>query len=458
LEFNELSPALVDNFIAAGKLPGFKALRDQSLVFVSEAAERAPDLDPWIQWLTVHTGLDLCDHGVTELDQGHLVQRDRVWDLVSAAGKPVWVCGSMSTAYRKPFNGYLLPDPWTTKVMPYPDELVTFFNFIQRNVQEYTNDRIPLSASDYLAFVRFLAGHGLSLSTARATVEQLLGEKFKGQRWKRAVILDKLQFDVFSHVYRKIKPAFSTFFLNSTAHYQHLYWRNMDPEQFEIKPSQQENIEYGEAILYGYQEMDRLIERFMELAGPDTTLVLATALSQKPCTAYDADGGKKIFRPREFEPVLDFIGIRRPYTVCPVMSNQFHIFFESEEEAITAHRQLDALRVLDQRAMLTIREGKSVLTGAQLSGQPTEHTVMTLEGTDKSALFFRYFYQIEGLKSGMHHQDGIFWIRTPDMQHAAFEEKVPLRTVAPTILELLGMRAPAYMRGRTVLPRLAKVA
>ena len=57
LEFNELSPALMDQFIAAGKLPNFAALKQQSQVFITEAEEIAPNLEPWIQWVTVQTGL-----------------------------------------------------------------------------------------------------------------------------------------------------------------------------------------------------------------------------------------------------------------------------------------------------------------------------------------------------------------------------------------------------------------
>jgi len=39
--------------------------------------------------------------------------------------------------------------------------------------------------------------------------------------------------------------------------------------------------------------MDRLVERFMDLAGSDATLVLATALSQQPCTSYDGAGARR---------------------------------------------------------------------------------------------------------------------------------------------------------------------
>jgi len=80
---------------------------------------------------------------------------------------------------------------------------------------------------------------------------------------------------------------------------------------------------------------------------------------------------------------------------------------------------------------------------------------MTLEGTDRTALFFQYFYQVEGL-SGMHHQDGIFWIRTPQRHHVVIAEKLPLRMVAPTIVDLLNMETPPYMTGRSVLSNSAR--
>ncbi len=37
LEFNELVPSLVDRFIAEGKLPNFKRLRNESTVAVTDA-------------------------------------------------------------------------------------------------------------------------------------------------------------------------------------------------------------------------------------------------------------------------------------------------------------------------------------------------------------------------------------------------------------------------------------
>ncbi|RYZ60138.1 MAG: hypothetical protein EOP08_14870, partial [Proteobacteria bacterium] len=224
IEYNELCPPLMERFIAQGHLPNFRRFREQSQVYVTEAAERYPHLDPWIQWVTVHAGVDFDAHGIEHLNEGHKLKQKYLWDILSDANHPVWVCGSMSVTYDPSIRGAVLPDPWTTKVAPTPSELAPFFKFVQQNVLEYSNDKIPLSKLDYAQFVAFMARHGLSPSTMRAIAEQLVSERLTGLgRWKRATILDKLQFDVFKWYWQRERPKFSTFFSNSTAHFQHLY-------------------------------------------------------------------------------------------------------------------------------------------------------------------------------------------------------------------------------------------
>jgi hypothetical protein len=120
---------------------------------------------------------------------------------------------------------------------------------------------------------------------------QLLSERFGNTHWKRAFILDDLQFDLFSAGYRRLRPAFSTFFLNSTAHMQHVYWRHMEPDLFKATPTNGQLNDYRSAILHGYQRMDRLLDRMLDVVD-GATVVFATALSQQPCLAYEERGGK----------------------------------------------------------------------------------------------------------------------------------------------------------------------
>src|SRR6266581_1719850 len=169
LDFNELTPALVERFTRARQLPNFDRFYRESRVFTTDAEEAQDKLNPWIQWVTVHSGLSFAEHGVFHLGDGHKLKRKCVWDLLSDAGLPV---------------------PWTTTVAPYPDELVPYFRFVQRNGQEHTNDHVPLAPADHARFVAFMVRHGLSARTVSSIARQLMRERLAGKRWKRAVLLD----------------------------------------------------------------------------------------------------------------------------------------------------------------------------------------------------------------------------------------------------------------------------
>jgi hypothetical protein len=457
LEFNELSPTLMNRFISQGHLPHFKRFSEESAIYLTEAAERSPYLDPWIQWVTVHTGLDFAQHRLERLNEGHTLDAKRVWDLVAEQGEPVWICGSMNVGTRSGVRGAVMPDPWTTHVAPTPPELKPFFSFVQRNVLEYTNERVPLSKSDYVQFVTFMVQHGLSAATIAAIVKQLLKETRGQDRWKRAVMLDKLQFDVFSWYYKKIKPRFSTFFLNSTAHYQHFYWRNMEPEVFTVQMSPDEAAKYESAILFGYQQMDGLVGKFMNLAGKDDTLVFCTAISQQPYLAYEEKGGRQVYRPSNFDALVAFAGVAGPFTVAPVMAHQFHLYLETEAAAQRAEEQLKALTVNGRQAMAVIRTGLQIFSGCHVYDN-LSNTQMLLGEGGRAGKFFDFFYKIEGLKSGMHHPDGMLWIRKPARNHSHHGEKVPLAAVAPTLLDLLGIEKPASMKERSVFQLSERVA
>ena len=82
-----------------------------------------------------------------------------------------------------------------------------------------------------------------------------------------------------------------------------------------------------------------------------------------------------------------------------------------------------------------------------------EFPVPVLQGgsNGRSTPFFRLFYQVESLKSGMHHPDGILWMRIPGIRPSVSREKVSLRDLPPTILSMFGIEKPPYMTGR-ILP------
>ncbi len=303
IEFNELCPALIERFVAEGMLPNFRRFYQSSTVFTTDAGEDEPNLEPWIQWPTVHAGMSFAEHGIFHLGDGRRLREKCVAELLSDAGIPVGVCGSMNTNYGR-LNGYVLPDPWDKDGVAHPESLAPFFRTVARQVQESSREG-GLSKKEMLRFGLFLLRHGLTFGTARAVVAQLLAERRDpGIRWRRALLLDRIQYDVFRHLNRRNGVRFATFFANSTAHFQHYYWRNMEPERFDSPPPESDHASLRDAIRDGYRGMDALLGRFLD-DYPQAVLVLCTALSQRPWT----ETTKCTFRPRQFETLLDFAGI-----------------------------------------------------------------------------------------------------------------------------------------------------
>jgi hypothetical protein len=448
MEFNELSPPIMQKLMAEGELPNFQRFYRESDVYTTEADEVAPNLEPWIQWVTIHSGMPYQEHGIQRLGDGHQLAEEQLWDAASEQGRSVWVCGSMNINYRSPINGWVLPDPWVTHVRPYPeDELQPYYRFVSANVQEHTREESALSRGEQVEFVTFMARRGLSPATAAAIVRQVVSERTSNTRWKRPVILDRIQWDLFRSHWKRAKPDFSTFFLNSTAHYQHIYWRHMDPESFEVKPDPAERAIYEDAIPYGYRQMDQMCGRFMDLAGSDTTLVFLTALSQEPCLKYEDIGGKMMYRPEDFEQFLEAVGISQPVKAAPVMAEEFQLDFETEDAAREAEAKLRELRYAGEPALRLDRRAKNIFGGCAVSEQVEPDAVVHLDGGDRTVRFFDLFYQLDLVKSGIHHTDGMMWIRTPGRRHAVHDDRVPLVSVAPTLLAMQGIESPAHMKG-----------
>lgn len=453
LEFNELTPWLMERFIAEGKLPNFQRLREQSLVATSDAEAEGEWLNPWVQWVTIHSGLSAEEHGVFHLSKATQLETPAVWDLLSEAGHPVWICGSMNAWSRDRLHGHLLPDAWSQQIPASPaGEFDDFYSFIQRNVQEHAASKVPVTKNDILRFVKYLAGHGLKCRTALGVARQLLRERIGNHRWRRASVLDAIQYDVFEWYFRKHQPQFSTLFLNSTAHYQHKFWRNMDPDAFQIRPTAAEQRDYKDAILYGYQQMDRIVGRVLKLA-PQATILLLTGLGQQPFTRMESAGGKRVFRLHDKTVLTHKLAIPGEFSYEPIMADQFFLRFQNADEAVTAAEKLKAFRLPGGKEAFTAEpQGAELIAQCRCRELPAADAVLTDLNDGREIPFAEVFYRVDCVKSGYHHPDGILWLRLPERIHDVFDDKVPLTDVAPTILDLFGVRKPEFMKGSSFLP------
>ena len=441
IEFNELCPPLLERFINQGLLPNFKKFRDASTVYVTDSTSDEPNLEPWIQWVTVHCGMPFSEHGVFRLGESQRLKSKLLGQCLSDAGIPVGICASMNTSYHTLRDGYFLPDPWA-KNQPYPQKLSTFYDVVARQVQESSRPDERMRFSDAASFGWFMLRNGLSFSTIKSILKQLWSERGNpGVKWRRAALLDLLQYDVFRSLNRRHGVRFATFFSNSTAHYQHYFWRNMEPDVFEMPPAADDHPSLQKAVQTGYQDMDALLGRFLR-DYPDALLILCTAISQQPWTETQ----KVTYRPKSFDTFLKFAGIEKEgIEIEPVMAEQFHIRCKDVAAAQRVHAKLTDLTVNGRPIMFARLEDAGVFTGCNVIDGSASGQKVTRSSDGSSAGFDELFYRIHTVRSGKHHPDGVLWIRN----HApkVVREKVPLTTVAPTILAHFQVAPPASMRG-----------
>nr|MBP8271930.1 hypothetical protein [Sphaerotilus sp.] len=95
LELNEINWRVVDRLIeqrGVAFLPNFEKLKKQGAWAVQSAVERSPLLDPWITWVTLHTGVSPAVHGASVLEQSSdSISAPRTWQYAADAGRKVGV-------------------------------------------------------------------------------------------------------------------------------------------------------------------------------------------------------------------------------------------------------------------------------------------------------------------------------------------------------------------------------
>lgn len=449
LEFNELSPRLMDRFIAAGHLPNFARFRAESTVAITDPEEPQAGLNPWIQWVTLHTGTPRDDHGIEKLGEASRLAQPTIADVLGDEGRSVFLCGTMNVPGPAASSAAFLPDPWNPDATPKPADFAAFSEFVRANVQEHTNHEAKLSPGVVLRFLSFVVRHGLRPATVRHTVGQLVREQRGSRgRWARASVLDRFQWDLFRWQVRRDRPAFATFFSNSTAHFQHMYWRNLEPEAFRRAPTADEQSRYGDAVLHGYRQMDGLVAEAIDLADDlGATLMLCTALSQQPYVEADETGGTFTHRPGDFATLVSALGIEGVVDVAPVMAGEFRMFFSSGSEAEAAAARIAAVTI-DGRPGMSVRVlDHEVFTGCSVNDLLADDAVL-VDADGVEHRFHDLFYRFETAKSGFHHPDGMWWTRTGT--HREIPDRVSLRSVAPTILTLLGVDPPTTMQAAPV--------
>jgi predicted AlkP superfamily phosphohydrolase/phosphomutase len=460
VELNEITWRLVDPLLKQGALPAFAKLIAQGSRAAPIADEQGADLDPWVSWTTVYTGRKAAEHGVKFLEQPpETVKGPRVWDIVADAGKPVGIFGSiMSWPPRKDVAGYWVPGTFSPGYETFPPQLEP----IQELNLTYTREHSPVTGNvrrrmGKLELVLKLKALGLRVSTL-LRIAAFFARRAVGaaQEWEKVSMQPLINFDFFEQLWKRHQPTFATFHTNHVAHYQHRYWRATDPAPFLEKPDAEELRKYGGAIRFGYQVADELLARIMAMADADTTIMVASGLAQQPYVTEEFRGGRSVLRIRDIAQVLELIGVQgrcRPYSV---MAPQWNLEFNDAGSRDIADRALSEAYIGSPQQKLfahTIAGNTISINIRQKLPRPIDWDAECVFPTTGKTLRMRDLCVEKDPtpKQGHHDRRGLLIMAGPGIASGVDLGECSTLDLAPTMLKVLELDAPAHMTGQVLV-------
>ncbi len=421
LELNEINFDYVGGYVDRGLLPNLGRLIREHGVSRTVSEQRYEDLEPWIQWVTAHTGLPLAGHGVFRL--GDIARHDlpQVWEQLEERGLRVGAISPMNAKNRLRRAAFFVPDPWTQTPPTATRCLAALYRGIVQAVNANAESRMTGSSLAGLltGFARYAraANYGPYLALAATS---------RGRPWRKALVLDYLLADVFVREVRRTRPDFASLFLNAGAHIQHHYlFSSACYDGVQRNPAWY--VPAGtDPVREAYEAYDRIVGQVAQ-AFPGARLMLATGLHQDP-----HDRVTWYWRLRDHAAFLARISIdfRR---VEPRMSRDFLVVCDSAQQAARADARLSGAVAADGAPLFTVdNRGKDLFVELVFDGEIGPGFGFTIGGEKFAGLEREVAFV--ALKNGRHNGIGYF-VDSATGAHAGPAREFPLADIHARVLD-----------------------
>ena len=351
------------------------------------------NLEPWIQWVSVHTGLDAESHRIFRLGDIKDSEYEQIFELIESKGYSVGAIYPMNTKNKLKKTNYFIPDPWTKS----HSKNSYFQNLIYEALSEGVNNNAgsKLSLKSILtlmiSFIIFIRGFKLGY------LLNLIIKSVK-KRWFKAIIFDYLLHNIHLTYLKKFKVDFSTIFFNAGAHIQHHYLHNSEKIDLPIKKNPSWYVEENtDPILDVYTFYDKIISEYSKFE--DYSILIATGLSQNPHYKKNF-----YYRFKNHENFLNIINVNYK-NVEPRMSRDFLINFEDKNSCEKAHNDLKKFNELNNNAIFNfdVRD-KSIFVSLIYNKEIMKDSKIMINNKD-SINFFEHVNFV-AIKNGEHRSKG----------------------------------------------------
>lgn len=395
LQLNELNFDFIKIYIKNGlDLPGFKKILNWKYAIL-KSEKKYELLEPWIQWASIHSGLEYKDHKCFRLGDAVKNTNKTIFELLEDNGYTVGAISPMNVVNRLQKPKFFIPDPWTNTK---PDKSWVS-KFIHKAIRQVVNDN-STGKIGYSSFVKlFIVGIKLLRIKDFFKIFFYFVKVSLGKKWFKVLAFDFFLSRTYSQLNKKYNPDFSVLFLNGGAHIQHHYL--LSSSIFKKKLiNNNPNWYIGvkeDPIKDLLIEYDKILQELIEIY-QNYKIIVCTGLTQEKSKQNNF-----YYRLIDHEKFLKKIGLN---FICvePRMSRDFLIKFENVSDRNKAYKLLSNVYVNQNVRLFGLIEKRKdeLFVTLDYADIITNKTNISKKNIGKINLNLKNSVSLVAIKNGIH--------------------------------------------------------
>lgn len=399
VELNECGVDLLKLCASASEFPNIRRLLEMTHSETHTDDEYDSDyLEPWVQWVSIHTGRPATEHQVKHLGDVSNLKFKQIWETLSDNGVSSGVWGIMNGTRGDAANcKFFIADPWTWSAPSYPaeiDGLRSLAVYIAKNYLNLSPLQMIGHGFEYLGalfkYVGIKEMFAASVILAKGTLQ------FGPKNLVLGAFFEYLSTIAFLNLKQKYNPDVNIVFLNLIAHIQHHYWLSKDGLSRQLK--------------FGFEVIDKLLGKIYQSMDLNSELLLvANGLSQ---VNTNDDPTWKLYRAADTAKLLEALGLKYQKFET-LMTHDAHLWFENEEERNEGIRFLSSVKV-DGKPLFFVEpdseNSSKLFYRLVFTDDANESAQVTFD--EKSMPFFKHFKEVV-TRTGKHCQTGFVFQNKP---------------------------------------------
>lgn len=394
IELNEFNQELLRTAAEQFNLSHIKrVLSFNNGLTLADQQQEHQGLDPWVQWVSVHSESPSQEHGIIRLGDIGKLEISQIWERLGTAGITTGVWGVMNAARKNASNNlFFVADPWTFTESAYPQELNQFLALPVYFAKNYLDLSWLQLANSALKTAWFTLRH-IKLNNLFSDFLFLAKSLFKTKKMGTSFLFcsyELLATRVFTRYRKKYQPKVNFIFLNSIAHFQHHDWHSS--EQLDA------NSEFV------FRSIDRMLSIILPAKTANERVLVLSALSQRN-VAEESFYCYRQINPQRF---LNNIGLQYE-RVEQCMTNDGHVFFSTSADRDRAADVLGGAMVAERKAFFVEKDSVDPLKlfyQVAVWDKLDEHSMLDI-GTSQIPFFSEF--AIYAKRTGAHVPTGFYF-------------------------------------------------